>query len=81
MCSPYSAMIVFAQYMRGGTFGKAVKMAEGITDIAKRCAAANRDNIDCLEPLVSTLVLLLWQIFSEMTCVFRALVCIFPKLN
>ncbi|PKK28900.1 hypothetical protein A306_00000098 [Columba livia] len=29
-------MIVFAQYMRGGTFGKAVKMAEGITDIAKR---------------------------------------------
>ncbi|KAK2542897.1 hypothetical protein Q9966_003512 [Columba livia] len=48
---PTVAMIVFAQYMRGGTFGKAVKMAEGITDIAKRCAAANRDNIDCLEPL------------------------------
>lgn len=74
-------MIMFAQYMRGGTFGKAVKMAEDITDLAKRCAAANRDNTDCLEPLVSTFMLLLWQSFSEMTCVFRALVRIFPKLN
>ncbi|NWX01105.1 FETA protein, partial [Caloenas nicobarica] len=45
------AMIMFAQYVQGGTFGKAVKMAEDITDLAKRCAAANRDNTDCLEPL------------------------------
>ncbi|KAK2541719.1 hypothetical protein Q9233_000625 [Columba guinea] len=48
---PCNAMIMFAQYLRGGTFGKAVKMAEDITDLAKRCAAANRDNTDCLEPL------------------------------
>uniref|UniRef100_A0A8C8ATP6 Albumin domain-containing protein n=1 Tax=Otus sunia TaxID=257818 RepID=A0A8C8ATP6_9STRI len=45
------AMIMFAQYVQGGTFGKAVKMAEDVTDLAKRCAAAARDNPDCLKPL------------------------------
>ncbi|XP_074761444.1 alpha-fetoprotein-like [Athene noctua] len=45
------AMIMFAQYVQGGTFGKAVKMAEDVTDLAKRCAAAARDDPDCLKPL------------------------------
>ncbi|NXL58480.1 FETA protein, partial [Chordeiles acutipennis] len=45
------AMIMFAQYVQGGTFGKAVQMAEDVTALAKRCAAAARDNPDCLKPL------------------------------
>ncbi|KAM7113027.1 alpha-fetoprotein-like isoform 2-T3 [Ciconia maguari] len=45
------AMIMFAQYVQGGTFGRAVKMAEDVTDLAKRCAAAAGDNPDCLKPL------------------------------
>ncbi|KFW11187.1 Alpha-fetoprotein, partial [Eurypyga helias] len=45
------AMIMFAQYVQGGTFGKAVKMVEDVTDLAKRCAAAARDSPDCLKPL------------------------------
>ncbi|NXI64847.1 FETA protein, partial [Anseranas semipalmata] len=45
------AMIMFAQYVQGSTFAKAVKMAEDVTDLAKRCAAADKDNPDCLKPL------------------------------
>ncbi|KAF1633130.1 Alpha-fetoprotein, partial [Eudyptes filholi] len=45
------AMIMFAQHVQGGTFGKAVKMAEDVTDLAKKCAAAARGNPDCLKPL------------------------------
>ncbi|NWU65512.1 FETA protein, partial [Pterocles burchelli] len=45
------ALIMFAQYVQGGTFGKAVQMAEAVTDLARRCAAADRDNPDCLKPL------------------------------
>ncbi|KAM6120289.1 alpha-fetoprotein-like [Pterocles gutturalis] len=45
------ALIMFAQYVQGGTFGKAVQMAEDVTDLARRCAAADRDNPDCLKPL------------------------------
>ncbi|XP_035751846.1 alpha-fetoprotein [Egretta garzetta] len=44
-------MIMFAQYAQGGTFGKAVKMAEDVTDLARRCAAAAGDDPDCLKPL------------------------------
>ncbi|XP_040411369.1 LOW QUALITY PROTEIN: alpha-fetoprotein [Cygnus olor] len=44
-------MIMFAQYVQGSTFTKAVKMAEAVTDLAKRCAAADGDNPDCLKPL------------------------------
>uniref|UniRef100_A0A8B9U2Y4 Albumin domain-containing protein n=1 Tax=Anas zonorhyncha TaxID=75864 RepID=A0A8B9U2Y4_9AVES len=50
LCS-CSAMIMFAQYVQGSTFTKAVKMAETVTDLAKRCAAADGDNPDCLKPL------------------------------
>lgn len=70
---------MFAQYAQEGTFDKAVKMAEDVTDLAKRCAAAARANPDCLKPLVSTFMLLTWQTFSEVTRHFRALLCIFPK--
>lgn len=74
MCSSPRALVMFAQYMQGGTFGRAVKMAEDVTDLAKRCAAAAaRDNTDCLKPLVSTFTLLIWQLFSEVTCHVRAL--------
>ncbi|NXI59102.1 FETA protein, partial [Chloroceryle aenea] len=45
------AMVMFAQYVPGGTFGKAVKMAEDVTALARRCAAADRDSPDCLQPL------------------------------
>ncbi|XP_057267614.1 alpha-fetoprotein-like [Pezoporus wallicus] len=46
------ALVMFAQYVQGGTFGRAVKMAEDVTDLAERCAAAAaRDNPDCLKPL------------------------------
>ena len=79
MCSSPSAMIMFAQYVQGGTFGKAVKMAEEVTALAKRCAAAARDNPDCLKPLVSTFMLATWQTFSEATCNFGALLRVFPK--
>lgn len=79
VCSFCSAMIMFAQYVQGSTFVKAVKMAEDVTDLAKRCAAAARDNPDCLKPLVSTFMLLMWQTFLDTTCNFRALVCVFPK--
>ncbi|NXG35259.1 FETA protein, partial [Dromaius novaehollandiae] len=54
------AMIMFAQYVQEGTFGKAVKMAEDVTDLAKRCAAAGKDNQDCLKPLD--------RIFLDMLC-------------
>ncbi|NXO53350.1 FETA protein, partial [Aramus guarauna] len=46
------AIIMFAQYVQGGTLGKAVEMAEAVTDLAKRCAAAAaRDSPDCRKPL------------------------------
>ncbi|NXI92304.1 FETA protein, partial [Psophia crepitans] len=45
------ATIMFAQYVPGGTLGQAAEMAEGVTDLAKRCAAAARDGPDCLKPL------------------------------
>ncbi|NXQ85446.1 FETA protein, partial [Nyctibius grandis] len=45
------AMIMFAQYVQGGTFGRAVEMAEEVTALARRCAAAGRDNPGCLKPL------------------------------
>ncbi|NXW64769.1 FETA protein, partial [Eurystomus gularis] len=45
------AMIMFAQYVQGGTFGQVVKMAEEVTELAKRCAAAARASPDCLQPL------------------------------
>lgn len=70
---------MFAQYVQGGTFGTAVKMAEDVTDLAKRCAAAAKDNPDCLKPLVSTFTLLIWQLFSEVICHVRALMCVFPE--
>ncbi|NXX75497.1 FETA protein, partial [Urocolius indicus] len=47
------AMIMFAQYVQGSTFAKAVKMAEGVTELAKTCAVAARDNPGCLKPLDS----------------------------
>lgn len=72
-------MIMFAQYAQGGTFGKAVKMAEDVTDLARRCAAAAGDDPDCLKPLVSTSVLPAWQTFSVVVCHFRALLCVLPK--
>ncbi|NWI70631.1 FETA protein, partial [Todus mexicanus] len=46
-----SAMVMFAQYVQGGTFGTAVRMAEDVTELARRCAAAPTDNPDCLQPL------------------------------
>ncbi|NWH16590.1 FETA protein, partial [Grus americana] len=45
------AMIMFAQYVQGGTLGKAVEMAEEVTGLAKRCAAAASDSLGCLKPL------------------------------
>ncbi|NXS96147.1 FETA protein, partial [Jacana jacana] len=45
------AVIMFAQYVPGGTFGRAVRMAEDVTDLARRCAAATGDHPDCLKPL------------------------------
>lgn len=79
MCSSRSAMIMFAQYVPGGTFGRAVEMAEDVTDLAKRCAAAARDSPDCLKPLVSTSMPPVWQTFPEVACNFRAPVCVFPE--
>uniref|UniRef100_A0A8C6YYF6 Alpha-fetoprotein-like n=1 Tax=Nothoprocta perdicaria TaxID=30464 RepID=A0A8C6YYF6_NOTPE len=52
LCS-FIAMIMFAQYVQEGTFGTAVKMTEDITDLAKRCAAGDRDSQRCLKPLES----------------------------
>ncbi|NWW79453.1 FETA protein, partial [Climacteris rufus] len=45
------ALIMFAQSMPGGTFGRAAGMAEGVTALARRCAAAPTDSPDCLKPL------------------------------
>ncbi|OXB69685.1 UNVERIFIED_CONTAM: hypothetical protein H355_004768, partial [Colinus virginianus] len=45
------AMIMFAQYVQGSTFGQVVKMAEAVTDLAKRCTDAERDNPNCQKPL------------------------------
>ncbi|NXH21448.1 FETA protein, partial [Bucco capensis] len=46
------ALVMFAQYVQGGTFGQAVRMAAEVTALAKRCAAAaTRDNLDCQKPL------------------------------
>ncbi|KFQ32778.1 Alpha-fetoprotein, partial [Mesitornis unicolor] len=45
------AVIMFAQYVQGGTFGRAVKMAEDVTALAKSCAAADSASPDCLKPL------------------------------
>uniref|UniRef100_A0A8C3J6U1 Albumin domain-containing protein n=1 Tax=Calidris pygmaea TaxID=425635 RepID=A0A8C3J6U1_9CHAR len=52
-CGDKCAMIMFAQYVQGGTFGRAVRMAEDVTDLARRCAAATGDHPDCLKPLDS----------------------------
>ncbi|XP_032300254.1 alpha-fetoprotein [Coturnix japonica] len=45
------AMIMFAQYVQGNTFGQVVKMAEAVTDFAKRCTDTDRDNPNCQKPL------------------------------
>ncbi|XP_068868430.1 alpha-fetoprotein-like isoform X2 [Aphelocoma coerulescens] len=45
------ALIMFAQYVPGGTFRRAAGMAERVTDLARSCAAAARDSPDCLKPL------------------------------
>ncbi|XP_072192013.1 alpha-fetoprotein-like [Excalfactoria chinensis] len=45
------AMIMFAQYVQGNTFGQVVKMAEAVTDFAKRCTDVDRDNPNCQQPL------------------------------
>uniref|UniRef100_A0A669PX28 Albumin domain-containing protein n=1 Tax=Phasianus colchicus TaxID=9054 RepID=A0A669PX28_PHACC len=45
------AMIMFAQYVQGSTFGQVVKMAEAVTDFAKRCTDVDRDNPNCQKPL------------------------------
>ncbi|XP_027486864.1 alpha-fetoprotein-like isoform X1 [Corapipo altera] len=45
------ALILFAQYVPGGTFGRAAAMAEGVTALARRCAAVASDSPDCLKPL------------------------------
>lgn len=63
---------MFAQYVQGSTFTKAVKMAEAVTDLAKRCAA-DGDNPDCLKPLVSLSILLIWHRLSKVTYNFRVL--------
>lgn len=65
MYSSPRALVMFAQYMQGSTFGKAVRMTEDVTDLAKRCAAAARDNPDCLKPLVSTFTLLIGNCFQK----------------
>lgn len=56
-------MIMFAQYVQGNTFGQVVKMAEAVTDLAKKCTEVDRDNPNCRKPLVSKLVLLMWHRF------------------
>ncbi|NP_001383504.2 alpha-fetoprotein isoform 1 precursor [Gallus gallus] len=45
------AMIMFAQYVQGNTFGQVVKMAEAVTDLAKKCTEVDRDNPNCRKPL------------------------------
>ncbi|NXE01593.1 FETA protein, partial [Chaetorhynchus papuensis] len=45
------ALIMFAQYVPGGTFRRAAGMAERVTALARSCAAAARDSPDCLKPL------------------------------
>ncbi|NXG17837.1 FETA protein, partial [Grallaria varia] len=45
------ALILFAQYVPGGTFGRVAAMAQGVTALARRCAAAPSDSPDCLQPL------------------------------
>ncbi|XP_065592858.1 alpha-fetoprotein-like [Cyrtonyx montezumae] len=45
------AMIMFAQYMQGSTFGQVVKMAEAVTDLAKRCIDGERNDPNCQKPL------------------------------
>ncbi|NWH61742.1 FETA protein, partial [Geococcyx californianus] len=45
------ALIMFAQYVPGGTFEKAAAMAEAITALARRCAAAAGASPACLQPL------------------------------
>ncbi|XP_053920985.1 alpha-fetoprotein [Cuculus canorus] len=45
------AMIMFAQYVQGGTVGRAAEMAEAVTALAKRCAAAAGATPECLKPL------------------------------
>nr|NP_001383504.1 alpha-fetoprotein [Gallus gallus] len=44
-------MIMFAQYVQGNTFGQVVKMAEAVTDLAKKCTEVDRDNPNCRKPL------------------------------
>ncbi|NXU94456.1 FETA protein, partial [Xiphorhynchus elegans] len=45
------ALILFAQYVPGGTFSSVAAMAEGVTALARRCVAAASDTPDCLKPL------------------------------
>ncbi|NXS63096.1 FETA protein, partial [Brachypteracias leptosomus] len=45
------AMIMFAQYVPGGTFGQAVKVAEEVTELGRRCEAMGGASPDCLQPL------------------------------
>ncbi|NXU57782.1 FETA protein, partial [Turnix velox] len=45
------AMIIFAQYVPGSTFSRAIQVAEDVTELAKKCASAARDTPDCLKPL------------------------------
>ncbi|XP_068021861.1 alpha-fetoprotein-like [Melanerpes formicivorus] len=45
------AIVMFAQYVQGGSFGQAVRMAEEVTALARSCAAGARDNPECLKPL------------------------------
>ncbi|NWW29124.1 FETA protein, partial [Falcunculus frontatus] len=45
------ALILFAQYVPGGTFKRAAGMAERVTALARSCAAAARDSPDCLKSL------------------------------
>ncbi|KFP72900.1 Alpha-fetoprotein, partial [Acanthisitta chloris] len=45
------ALVMFAQNVPGGTFGQVAEMAEGVTALAKSCAAAPSHSPDCLKPL------------------------------
>ncbi|KAM6261441.1 alpha-fetoprotein-like [Porphyrio hochstetteri] len=45
------ATVMFAQYVQGGTQGRAMEMAEAVTGLAKRCAAAAGASPRCLQPL------------------------------
>ncbi|NXP78851.1 FETA protein, partial [Ramphastos sulfuratus] len=45
------ALVTFAQYVQGGSFGTVLKMAEDVTALARSCAAGARDNPECLKPL------------------------------